>query len=108
MPPIRSLTAALVLALVIPFAGAHAADDCTEAVSIQSTSKGDKITTATDSKNPVGKHLASLPGDAAVAAKQPAQAKIGRDLGKPQTAVPSTGKKTTWPKAFQKRKGNCC
>jgi len=108
MPSIHSLTvaAALALSLAIPFAGAYASDDCTEVASIKSASKGDKIAPATDSKNLAEGHIASLPGDAAV--KLPAQAKTGRDLGQSQTAVPSTGKKATWPKAFQKYKGHCC
>jgi len=96
MPSIRSLTAALALTLAIPFAGAHASDNCAEPVSIQSTSKGAKIASVTDSKNLAGEYVGN------------AQAKVGRDLGKPQTAVPSTGKKTAWAKAFQKHKDHCC
>jgi len=96
MPSIRSLTAALALVLAIPFAGAHASDNCAEAVSIQSTPKGDKIAFVTDSKNPATEYVAN------------AQAKVDRDLGKPQTAVPATGTKTAWTKAFQKYKGHCC
>jgi len=90
MPSIRSLTAALALALAIPFAGAHASDDCAEAVSIKSASKGTKTTPATGSKH---------------TAKQP---KAGFEPGLPHTITPSTDKKTAWAKAFQKYKGHCC
>jgi len=84
------------LSPVIPFAGAHASDNCAEAVSIQSTSKGAKIASVTDSKNLAREYVAN------------AQAKVGRDLGKPQTAVPSIDKKPAWAKAFQKHKDHCC
>jgi len=93
MSSIRSLTAALALALAIPFAGAHASDDCTEAISIQSASKGSKIAPVTDSK-----HTTKT-------AKQP---KAGFEPGSPHTIIPSTDKKTSWAKAFQKYKGHCC
>jgi len=63
------------LSPVIPFAGAQAFDNCAEAVSIQPTSKGAKIASVTDSKNPAAEYVAN------------AQAKVGRDLGKPQTAA---------------------
>jgi len=93
MPSIRSLTAALVLALAIPFAGAHAADGCTEAVSIKSASNGTKIAPVSGSK-----HTTKT-------AKQP---KAGFEPGLPHTITPSTDKKAAGPKAFRKYKGHCC
>jgi len=93
MSSIRSLTIALALALAIPFAGAHASDDCTEAVSIKSASKGSKITPVTGDK-----HTTKT-------AKQP---KAGFEPGLPQTTTPSSDKKTAGLKTFQKYKGNCC
>jgi len=104
MSTIRSLTATLALALAIPFAGAHAAEDCAEAVSIKSASKDAKTVPAADSKNLAGKHIANLPSDAAIATKPPVQAK----MGKPQAAIPPLGEKSAWSKAFQKQKGHCC
>jgi len=92
MPSIRSLTAALALALAIPFAGAHASDDCTEVAS-KFASKGSEIAPVTGSK-----HTAKT-------AKQP---KAGFEPGLPRTIIPSTDKKAAGPKAFQKYKGNCC
>jgi len=112
MSSIRSLTAALALAFAIPFAGAHASDDAKEAVSINATSKEAKITPATDSKNPVEKHVAALPGNVATTAKQPVQAKVRLDMGHPQPVSISTKKDIAAPKAFQKHgaalPNSCC
>jgi len=108
MSSIRSLTAALALALAIPFTGAHAADGCAEAASIKSASKGAKIAPATDSKNLIEEHVASSSGDTAIAAKLPVHAKIGRDLGQAHPAILPLDKKTTGLKAFRKYKDHCC
>jgi len=93
MPSNRSLTAALALALSIPFAGAHASDNCAEAVSVKAVSKGSKITPVTDSKH---------------TAKTSKLPKAGVEPGQSQTSTPSSDKKTAELKAFQKYKGNCC
>jgi len=97
MPSIRSLAAALTFALAFPFAGAHAAEDCAEAVSIKSASKDAKTVPATDSKHAAKTH------DAATG-KQPVQPKSGKF----QAAIPPSDEKTAWSKAFQKQKGHCC
>jgi len=108
MSSIRSLTAALALALAIPFAGAHASDNCAEAVSVKAVSKETNITPVTASKNSAGKHVASSLGNADVSGKHPVQAKAGLEPGQPQTSVKATGKKTAGLKDVKTHKGNCC
>jgi len=66
--------------------------------------KGARLTTVTVSKDPAGRYFVSLLCDDAVAAKPPAKAKVGIDLGLSHFAILSTGEKIEGPKALRKYK----
>jgi len=114
MPSLRSLTAALALALTVPFAGASASDavphsDCAETASVKAATKESNTAPAPVNKT---KQAASLSDAAATAAKLPVKAKAAPDPGQPKLASVSPKKNRAAPQSVHKHKndlpGSCC